>query len=64
MNGLVRMMGLEPTLPCGNWNLNPEDSVAPSRLRSQDAEIERAQLAPRSAETRLGKDKQKHNLSR
>src|ERR1035437_3697892 len=20
---LVRMIGLEPTLPCGNWNLNP-----------------------------------------
>src|SRR4051794_32408448 len=23
LHGMVRMIGLEPTLPCGNWNLNP-----------------------------------------
>ena len=25
---LVRMIGLEPTLPCGNWNLNSLDGLA------------------------------------
>ena len=29
---LVRMIGLEPTLPCGNWNLNPYVILARVRI--------------------------------
>ena len=55
------MIGLEPTLPRGNWNLNPENSVAMRHPRSQDIEIQESLLARVPGETRRGKDKGKYN---
>jgi len=58
---LVRMIGLEPTLPRGNWNLKPPARPAPGRGMQPGAALVKLGITQNRATSPPGKYNCKYN---